>query len=215
MTMETPDDISQQPTTSAAMLYMSDRHGLAFEEVARLSGYSVADIRIAYPVMADLLRGYYAEAWQRYVDMESSVPEFGTYTLAEKLATLIFSYVDELEAVTGFAQKTYRHLYSGSTTMELINSEITERIEQYLASDDYTSFIVKYFPSRQLSVLIQKAISWLIAERIYDQSPDKERSSALIDKTCTLIQSCMYTGAVDHAIDFLKYVGMTYRSNTK
>lgn len=213
--MDSPEYSIKPATILAAELYMTDRHNLTFAEVSRLSGIPVAHLKSEYPVMADLLRGYYLDAWQRYLDMESAVPEFGNYTLAEKLATLVFSYCDELEAVEGFATETSRLLLVQKQTRSALESGIGQRVEQYLASDDHVSPLVKYIPAMNLGRWIRAVTTWLIKERIADSSPDKEQSSALTDKACTLIQSLAYTGTIDHAVDFFKYFGMTYKSKAE
>lgn len=210
--MDSSEYSQQSPTIVAAGLYMADRRNLSFDEVAIRSGISVNDLKTAYPIMADLLRGYYLEAWQRYVDMESVVPEFGSYTMAEKLATLVFSYCDELDTVEGFASETSHVLLRHETTKSTLVAGIRQRIELYVATDDHVSPLIKYIPAIDLGRWVQVAILWLIEKRVSDSSPDKERSSALTDKACTLIQSMTYTGTIDHAVDFFKYFGMTFKS---
>lgn len=208
--MENPDSTFQSPAVVAAYLYMSDRRSLNFDEVARRSGTSADDLRSIYPVMADLLRSYYTDALSRYRLMESAVPEFGSYTLAEKMATLVFSYSDELEVVGGYAAETYQSSLHDAKLKQNLANGVQRLVHSYLASDEQISPLVRYIPGLDLSTGIQKVVVWLIKERIFDLSIDKEQSAALTDKTCTLIQSLLYTGTVDHAIDFFRYLAMTY-----
>lgn len=198
------------PTRVAAELYLKDRHNLTFDVVSSRSGLDLHHLRSAYTLKSDLLRGYYADAWHRYVDMESSVPEFGQYTLAEKLTTLVFSLCDEFDQVEGFAAETYGTLIHASGMHSFLAGAVRGKVSQYLANDEAISMMVRYLPRNTVERMISWALLLLIRERVSDDSIDKEKTSALTDKATTLIQSAVYTGFIDQLVDLARYLGITY-----
>jgi hypothetical protein len=193
-------------------MYQNERHNLTFDAVSSRSGVELEHLRSVYSLKTDLLRDYYTDAWHRYVEMESSVPDFVHYTLAEKLTTLVFSLCDEFELVEGFAAETYGPLIYDAALKSQLASYVRDKIAQYVANDDATSMLVKYIPGNTVTYILTWVTLQLINERVNDRSTDKERTSALTDKVTTLIQSAVYTGTTDHLIDLARYLGVTYYS---
>jgi hypothetical protein len=208
-----PNNWIDSPTRVAADLYQNERHNLTFDAVSSRSGVELEHLRSVYSLKADLLRGYYTDAWHRYVEMESYVPDFTHYTLAEKLTTLVFSLCDEFEIVEGFAAETYGPLIYDAALKSQLASNVRDKIAQYVANDDATSMLVMYIPGNSVTYILTWVTLQLINERVNDSSTDKERTSALTDKVTTLIQSAVYTGTTDHLIDLARYLGVTYYSN--
>jgi len=207
-----PDTGSASPSIIAAELYMTARHLFTFSEVARRLELDETALRARHHTKADLLRGYYSEAWDRYVQMEVSVPEFAQYSLAEKLTALVFSLCDEFELVQGFAQETYRPLIHQNGTDSNLSHLIKNRVRYYLSTDENVSMLVKHLPGDLAILILNWSVTYLINERVHDISIDKERTSALTDKVTTLAQSVFYTGTLDHLIDLARYLGITYYS---
>jgi len=207
-----PTTGSASPATVAAELYMTARHLFTFKEVAERLELDELALRTHYQTKADLLRGYYSEAWDRYVEMELSVPEFAQYSLAEKLTTLVFSLCDEFDQVYGFAPETYGTLIQGNGTDSSLARLIRDRVRYYIAKDENVSILVKHVPGDLATVILTWSLIYLINERVHDISADKQRTSALADKMTTLIQSVLYTGTLDHLIDLARYLSITYYS---
>ncbi len=207
-----PDNGTAGPATLAAELYMTTRHLFMFSEVAGRLELDEMVLRSHYQTKTDLLRGYYTEAWERYIQMELSVPEFTQYSLAEKLTTLVLSLCDEFDHVHGFALETYGILIHRNGTDSRLARLIRDRVHYYIATDENVSVLVKYVPGDLATVILTWSLFYLINERVYDVSIDKERTSALADKMTTLIQSVLYTGTLDHLIDLARYLGITYYS---
>ncbi len=207
-----PDNWTDSPTRVAADIYRNESHNFTFDAVSSRTGIEVDHLRSAYRLKSELLRAYYVDAWHRYVEMESSVPEFAQYTLAEKLTTLVFSLCDEFELVEGFAAETYGMLIHDGGSDSMLANGVRSRVALYLANDESVSMFVKYLPGDTLERIISGAILRLILERVNDTSADKEKTSALSDKVTTLIQSAVYTGFIDHLVDLARYMGITYVS---
>jgi hypothetical protein len=203
---------NESPPIAAADLYMTARHRFTFEEVAVRAGIDVETLRTRYNTKADLLRSYYSEAWWRYVDMETSVPDFNHYSLAEKLTTMVFSLCDEFDLVQGFSLETYDTLLSQRKTKQELTDQIRERIRLYMSADENISMLIKHVPGDVATTSLTWTVRYLIDERVHDRSADKERTSALTDKVTTLSQSVLYTGTIDHLIDLARYLGITYYS---
>jgi AcrR family transcriptional regulator len=192
---------------------MTNRSNFTFEEVANRCGADLGHLRSNYATKADLLRGYYLDAWHRFVEMEASVPEFSDYTVAEKIATLVFSLCDEFDAVDSFAAETYGVLINKHGLGTEMANLVRARLARYIATDNATSMLVKFIPDELVVSVTTRVVLRLISERVIDKSTDKERTSALTDKTGTLLQSLIYTGAIDHIIDLARYLGMSYLPN--
>ena len=199
--------------TIAAELYMAQHGNFSFVEVSERSGVDIQRLRNQYETRAELLRSYYNEAWQRYVAMELAVPAFSEYSLAEKLTTLVFSLHDEFEHVPGFAARTYQSLFRSQGWRTDLAASLEFKISVYLSQDSGISSLVKFLPGSALPRALSGIVLYLIQERVKDLSTDKERSAALTDKATTLVQSALYTGILDHAIDLARYLGTTYYRN--
>jgi hypothetical protein len=207
-----PNSGNSVPSIVAANLYMTARNSLSFDEVARISETDVDVLKSLYPTRADLLRSYYTDGWLRYVEMETSTPDFAQFSLAEKLTTVVFSLCDEFEATPGFAMETYGALVQKRGMNSEFVHRIRDRIRYYTSKDENVSMLIKYLPGIIAERALAELTIYLINERVHDRSDDKERTSALTDKATTFAQSAMYTGAIDHMIDLVRYLGITYYS---
>lgn len=206
-------DVQDTPPLSAiaADLYMRQRHDSGFLAISKESGISVDDLQTAWSTRPNLLKSYYSDAFRRYTELESSVPDFKQYNLSEKLATLIFSLSDELEHIPGFASETFSVLAYDASASGSFGQLVFERIRWFIDSDQQVSSLANPIINKTSSKLLQKVIMMLIFEHLRDPSPDKEYSSALIDKTTTFIESLYYSGITDKAIDLAKYLTINYR----
>lgn len=207
-----PTSGNASPSVVAAHLYMTARHIFTFSEVAGRLEQHETELRTRYATKADLLRDYYSDAWSRYVQMETSVPDFVQYSLAEKLTALVFSLCDEFNLVDGFAKETYGQLIHRNRNYSHLARLIEERVRLYTSTDENVSMLVKHLPGDITVRIITWSAIYLINERVYDRSTDEERTSALTDKVATLVQSVVYTGTLDHLIDLARYLGITYYS---
>ena len=205
---ENPSSIS----AIAADLYMSQRHDSGFSAISKVSGISVDELRSSWTTRPALLRSYYTEAFQRYAELETSVPDFKIYKLSEKLATLIFSLSDELDMIPGFAAETFQVLVQSDSSSDSFSQLIYDRIRWYVDSDPLVSNLAQPIINKTSSKLFQKVVMTLIYEHLRDQSTDKAYSSALIDKASTFIESLFYSGITDKAIDLFKYLTINNRT---
>lgn len=214
MTTTAHTDVSiDSPTKVAAILYMTERSNFTFDTVSVRSGIDIELLRSIYTLRSDLLRGYFNDAWQRFSDMESTVPEFASYSLAEKLTTLVFSLCDEFDLVDGFAAETYGALIHREGLDSTLEKHVRVKMAVYVATDENISLLVRQLPGHVAISLLTWTVLRLINVRVSDRSIEKERTSALTDKTTTFLQSVLYTGTLDHFIDLARYLGMTYYPN--
>jgi hypothetical protein len=200
------------PSVAAAELYMRANNHFSFEDVAALTDINVDVLKARYHSRADLLRSYYFDSWNRFIEMETSVPDFNQFSVAEKLTTMVFSLCDEFETVDRFALETYDSLMVKHGSYSDLMHLIRNRIRLYLSGDENISMLIKYIPGEAVSTLLAWIMLYLLRERVHDRSDHKDRTSALIDKVTTFSQSVVYTGTVDHLIDLAKYLGITYYS---
>jgi hypothetical protein len=144
--------------------------------------------------------------------LEASVPDFKQYKLSEKLATLLFSLSDELEAVPGFAAETFQALATTTLSSTTFEHLVRDRIRWYIDSDPAISTLAQPIINKKSSTILTKAMMLLLMEIQKDQSPDKAYSSALVDKATTFIESLYYSGFADKAIDLIKYLTVNSRT---
>lgn len=198
----------------AADLYMTDRSNFTLSELSTRSGINESELIQQFGQKTDILRSFYSRAFEAFAQMEGQVPDFNSYTLAEKWATMAFSLADELTVVPGFARETMRPLILESRNGKAFIDMLTQRLSYYVSIDEELSMIVKPILGKISDKVFARVMIWLIHERLIDTSEDGERTSALIDKTTNLIQSILYTGAIDRIFDLTKYLSVNYRKNT-
>jgi hypothetical protein len=212
--MSDPVDPSVSSSLShvAADLYMRQRPDSGFTAISRLTGTPIEELYAQWTSRPMLLRAYYADAFQRYSELEATVPDFKQYKLSEKLATLIFSLSDEMEFVPGFAAETFRSLATDNLRSTDFERLVRDRIRWYIDSDPQVSSLAQPIINKTSATVLTKLVMALLYEHLRDQSEDKAYSSALIDKACTFIESIYYSGIADKAIDLIKYLTINYRS---
>jgi len=214
------DEANQDPTETvdlpviAAELYMSDRSNFTLAELSSLSGMDESMMLHQFGQKTDILRAYYTNAFEAFAQMEGQVPDFNSYTLAEKWATMAFSLADELETVPGFARETFNPLILDSRYGKPFIDMITQRLSYYVSIDEELSMLIKPLLGKVSDTFFARIMIQLIHERLNDTSEDGERTSALIDKTTNLVQSILYTGTIDRFLDLTKYLSVNYRKNS-
>lgn len=191
---------------AAVRLYAENRDAFRMADICEVAGVDTAEAESLFETKAEILRAFYRRAFSRYAALEGQVPDFSAYSLAEKVATLTFSYADEISYPAGFAAETFGPLMLQGGPSVSFEKLFQERIAWYIGSDPAVSDVFKPLFGAWAHRFCAKIVLGLIRDRLTDKSPEQERSAALVDKVTMLMQTVFYAGTLDRLWDLGKYL---------
>ncbi|MGN8224959.1 hypothetical protein [Gracilimonas sp. BCB1] len=190
-------------TEAAIDLYIEDKFSIP--NLADKTGKTASEIYALFPNKKSILQFYYPSLVIRYRAMIGEIDDFDSYTIAEKLSNFCYTLFDMMDDRQAFVEDTFEKFEWKCTSNTEFRNEIKDLFADFFTTDGRIAtsagfFIGDFFYS---SVRIQYV--YLIKFWLEDESEDRERTFALVDKLTGFIEELVYSKIVDKGFDLAKY----------
>jgi hypothetical protein len=197
--MENPIDIARA-MDAAADFFVESGRAPSFEELGGLTGIDQAELHSEFGTVDGPLLQYYAGL---VVRCEEAVAELQPPGVEERVGAFCFVMLDLLEERSAFTHATFSGLAGqlGSPFRVSVGSALGRLLD----SDDVpavNSAVLIASPVRfvTVEVFLRLLNSWL-----QDDSEDRERSTALLDKTVRFYGEIASNQTVNKGVDVVRY----------
>ncbi len=185
-------------------VYIDDPANVTPQAVCERAGLSVAVFDSHFSSVNDVIRAWYPHAVDVVAVQASGIPEFDSLSLQDRLGTFCFMLLDVMEARLPFVTATYRHQAApfGSefqrrlreTLQTILRAPNVPGVNYLVVDTDVTRFIIA-------ESIVQVIQTWL-----HDDTPDRARATALIDRVLSLLAEIMTNRVPEKAVDLVRYV---------
>ncbi len=159
-----------------------------------------------FPNRSSILRYFYESRIVIYREQLSSIKEYSTFTLSEKLNNIFLSLLDQFSEHREFVLLTYREMAGSPVRSSTFEKLFKEAIREIFQSDEQIATSAKILQNRFLYHAIYLQFHGLILFWKNDESHLYENSMALVDKWCALQEEIFYSKIVDKGFDLGKFL---------
>ncbi|NNF03239.1 MAG: hypothetical protein HKN17_02130 [Rhodothermales bacterium] len=133
----------------------------------------------------------------------AGVPEYDRFTLQERLGTFVFILLDVIERHESFVRQTLPSPLTGP--LNPFEGSVRRVLRPILDAVDVPSVNRFGVTSAPSAAVAANGIVWLIRAWIRDDSEEKQRSTALIDRSLSLMAASMTNPVPQRGIELLRY----------
>jgi len=186
----------------AADLYISNS-SFTVQQLTEYLKISTADFYRLFPNRRSVLQYYYEAQLIKTEEIISSIGDFNSYTLSEKLSTLAFTLTDLLQEKREFTEQTFNSLIANrsSTPFSKKLTSLSEELFNDKGISTASGFVLNQWTYR----LVAQHYIWLIQYWLRDDSHNYEKTMALTDKWTAFVQEVMYSSILDKGFDLAKF----------
>ncbi len=196
----------ERAAEQAASLYGLDPQTFTWAAWADATGEAEADLKLLFSTKTAALRWFYTALPERIGRRLELIPEFGTFTLAERYAQYVYTALDLLDSQREFVEKTYRRYVIETSGTHAFASGSAAFFRKTAGSDTRIPDINRPFMPDFVFDLMGHAMLRLVAFWLEDESDGSGQTLAWVDKTTALFQEAAYSGVADRAVDLLKFI---------
>lgn len=164
---------------------------------------TAADFYQLFPNRRSVLQYYYEAQLLKTEEIISSISDFHSYTLSEKLSTLAFTLTDLLGEKKEFIKQTFNSLIANKSNTSFSTKLIS--ITDSIFDDKGISMTSKLVLNQWTFRLIAQHYIWMIQFWLRDDSHNQEKTMALVDKWTVFVQEVMYSSVLDKGFDLAKF----------
>lgn len=171
--------------------------------LANLVDLAEDQVRAVAPDQAHLRAVCHRFLVQQAAEMAAGVPNYDRFTLQERIGTFVFILLDVLEQHDRFV----RLMFPGPLTGPLnpFEGAIRKVLPPILDASDVPLVNRPGVTSIPSAAAAANGIVWLVRAWINDESEDKQRSTALIDRALSLMAASMTNPVPQRGVDLLRY----------
>lgn len=136
-------------------------------------------------------------------EMAAGVPNIDRFTLQERLGTFVFILLDVLEQHIRFVRMTFPSPLTGP--LNPFEGAVRKVLPPILDSDDVPAVNRLGVTSMPSAAAAASGIVWLIRAWIGDDSDERQRSTALIDRSLSLMAAAMTNPVPQRGFDLMRY----------
>jgi hypothetical protein len=133
----------------------------------------------------------------------ADVPDYSRFTLQERLGTFIFILLDVLEQHESFVRSAFPSALSGP--LNPFEGAVRGTLGEILDAGDIPTVNRIVVASTASRTVAAGGIVWLIRAWLSDDSEDRQRSTALIDRAVALMAAMMTNPVPQRGVDLLRY----------
>lgn len=168
-----------------------------------------AEIFELFPNRKSILLFFYKSRLLKYREQTKSIEGYSDFTLSEKLSNLFLTLLDQFLDYREFVLETYNKFISKNALKTDFEKEFKDELKTIFKSDDQISASASFFINGLLYKIIYCHFHALILFWSNDESEKFEKSYALVDKWCSLIEELFYNKILDKGFDFGKFLFYT------
>ncbi len=132
-----------------------------------------------------------------------NVPGFESMLVEERLATICFVLLDVFEQHENFVAATFANRATGFFSP--FQERLRESIATLLDAPDLSGTNRVLFNNAPIRLAISESIVQVLSRWVADDSDDKERSTALIDRVVAWWSEVLTNGIADRSLDLIRY----------
>ncbi len=188
---------------AAVDLYIDDPTHLTPEAVCQRAGVDREAFDRHFESVNDAIGAWYPLAVDRVVEQSAGIPELDNLPLQDRLGTFCFMLLDQFEPRLEFVRPTFR--YHAACLNSPFHHRLREALRTELSASDVPG--VNYFvlDTDATRFVIAESIMQMISVWLEDESADRERATALIDRILALLSAIMTNGVPQKMVDLVRY----------
>jgi hypothetical protein len=178
---------------------------LDLSDLAQITRTPLEHIRSQFASTDAWVDAYYCHLTDRYRAMVGAIPDFGDYTVGEKLLNFFLTSLDMMREHEPFVRSTYHHFILDRFTSTRFEQSVAKLFREFTEQDSRVAF------SQQI-LLFSPVYTWWSREYLHltgfrlSQPDSGEKVMALAEKTTGLLNEFLYNGVVDSTVDLGKYL---------
>ncbi len=192
---------------AAIRVYTTERRRFTATALAEEAGITPGEFYHHFESKFAVIRFYYEWAMEQYEEMTREVPDFPSFSAAEKISNLIYTLFDILDEQADFVELTYRRFIYHAVIRTAFQEKMEELYRSYIEGDERIPSFNKRLAGKPLPVLLARMTLWIVAYRMSDESENNERTLALVDKLTSLLDSALTNPVPDKILDLLSFLG--------
>ncbi|MBO6587425.1 MAG: hypothetical protein JJ953_15055 [Gracilimonas sp.] len=190
-------------TEAAIDLYIEDKFSIP--NLTDKTGKTASEIYALFPNKKSILQFYYPSLVIRYRAMIGEIEDFDSYTIAEKLSNFCYTLFDMMDDRRAFVEDTFEKYEWKCTSNTEFRNEIKDLFIDFFTTDGRIATSAGFFIGDLFYSSLRTQYVFLVKFWLEDESEDKERTFALVDKLTGFIEELVYSKIVDKGFDLAKY----------
>lgn len=190
-------------TEAAIDLYIEDKFSIP--NLTDKTGKTASEIYALFPNKKSILQFYYPSLVIRYRAMIGEIEDFDSYTIAEKLSNFCYTLFDMMDDRRVFVEDTFEKYEWKCTSNTEFRNEIKDLFTDFFTTDGRIATSAGFFIGDLFYSSLRTQYLFLVKFWLEDESEDKERTFALVDKLTGFIEELVYSKIVDKGFDLAKY----------
>ncbi|MBT8399600.1 MAG: TetR/AcrR family transcriptional regulator [Rhodothermia bacterium] len=188
---------------AVADLYVEDPTHLTPETVCQRAGVDRDVFDHHFGSVNDAIRAWYPLAVDRVVEQMAEIPDLDRLPLQDRLGTFCFMLLDLLETRLDFVRPTYRYHAAGCGSP--FHHRLRDALKVELSAADVPGVNYVVVDTEAARFVIAESIVQMIGVWLEDESPDRERATALIDRVLALLAEIMTNRVPQKTVDLVRY----------
>ncbi|MCP9290865.1 TetR family transcriptional regulator C-terminal domain-containing protein [Gracilimonas sediminicola] len=190
-------------TEAAIDLYIEDKFSIP--NLTDKTGKTASEIYALFPNKKSILQFYYPSLVIRYRAMIGEIEDFDSYTIAEKLSNFCYTLFDMMDDRRAFVEDTFEKYEWKCTSNTEFRNEIKDLFTDFFTTDGRIATSAGFIIGDLFYSSLRTQYLFLVKFWLEDESEDKERTFALVDKLTGFIEELVYSKIVDKGFDLAKY----------
>lgn len=184
-------------------LYVEDPSHLTPGTVCELAGVDQKVFDHHFDSVNDAIKAWYPLAVDRVVEQMTGVPDIDTLSLQDRLGTFCFMLLDQLESRMDFVRPTFR--YHAACFSAPLHGRLREALKNELSAPDVPGVNYVVLDTDASRFVIAESIVQMISVWLEDESADRERATALIDRVLALVATIATNPIPQKTVDLIRY----------
>lgn len=183
--------------------YIDDPDHLTPEAVCHRAGVDREAFGECYRDVNEVIRDWYPYALHLVGEQLAGLPDYETLPLQDRLGTFCFMLLDVLESRLPFVQATFRHQAAGFGTP--FHDRLQESLGQVLKAPNLPGVNTLLVDTGAARFVLAESVVQMIGAWLRDDSDDRARATALIDRILALLSEILTNRVPEKAIDLFRY----------
>ncbi len=208
---EQEQEIKLRVIDAAIGIYTTDRIRFTSDILLEEANVTEEDFRRYFESKYSAIRYYYEWTVSQYVEMISDIQDFGDFTTAEKISNFLYTLFDILDEQETFVRQTYLRYIYHAWMKTGFQDHIEQLYRSFIDDDERIPSFNKSIAGTPLYRILGRTSMWIVSYRLDDDSPQKEKTMALVDKITALTDEVLTNSVPDKTIDLITFLA----SNSK
>ncbi|MEM6646773.1 MAG: hypothetical protein AAF730_11015 [Bacteroidota bacterium] len=199
---------------TAVSLYSADGEPLTARRISEAAGVPQTEFYSVFDHIDEVLPAYYASRIDAFVGIRDGIAEYDSFSLDERISTFIFVMFDLFEADAAFVQQSYAPLLAQGRLMGF-RDRIAETYAALLDASDIPALNQTVTSRPWLHQRLAKQYLSLLNFWCRDASPQREQTTALVDKYVAFFADVATFRGVERGVDLVRYLQQVGEINVR